>query len=432
MEQVNANEQMVQAPVETSQTPVVAKKTSSIVIILLFTAILVLSGVGFYVSGETKTPVPSPSVPPIENPKMTVNQASSSLVFYNNGELWEREEGVLEQLTNTGSAVSNYSVNADTTQIAYIVGDVEKNQNGYDMITPKAVFLKNMKNGQVEKIHSLEPKFIDGNTEYRRTLIAVDFSPSGKKLAITASNALWIYDIQTKQLNEIFFNEENPSRGMVYSYANPIFSKDESEMVLGVGHYEGSSQMYVNLNTKETKELPLSAYVQGKRIFEHDEDAYWLMLEWGSSIDGEPWTKISSINLNTNEEKIIKSIDNVSSTVIIKTQDQYVLSGLTYWEKANEEGIVFSGNDQRLMSWDRKSGELKTLLDTPQNSEDGKKSSSISSIKPVGSSSNDFYVSITDNMYGAGSHNEYRIQKYDAKTGEFETVEYNASLFVYR
>lgn len=432
MEQVNVNEQLVQPPEVASQPPVVAKKTSSIVVIMLFIAILVLSGVGFYVSTETKSPIPSPSVPPVENVKMAASQTSNSLVFYNKGELWERRDGVLEQVTDTGSAVSSYAVNADKTLIAYIVGDVETNQNGYDMITPKAVFLKNMENGQVEKIHSLEPKFIDGKTEYRRTLIAVDFSPSGKKLAITASNALWIYNVQAKQLNEIFFNEENPSKGMVYSYANPIFSKDESEMVLGVGHYEGSSQMYVDLNTKETKELPLSAYVQGKRIFEHEEGATWLMLEWGSSIDGEPWTKISSINLDTNEEKILKSIDDVSSTVIIKTQDQYVLSGLTYWEKANEEGTIFSGNDQRLMSWDQKSGELKTLLDAPQNSEDGKKSSSISTIKPVGSNSSDFYLSITDNVYGAGSHNEYRIQKYDAKTSKFETVEYNASLYVYR
>lgn len=420
------------------ETPKKSSKALGFVVIL---GILVLSGVGFYYVADINmlhkplndSELPISNVDVANDAKIPADQTSNNLVFYETGELWERSEGILKQLTDTGKSINSYSTSEDASLVAYITGDVETNENGYALVTPKEVYLLDKRTGKAIKIHSLEPKKFAENSEYQRTLKAVDFSPSGKILTITASNALWTYDVASQKLTEVFFNEEeNLDKGIVYSYFNPIFSKDESKIILSVGYYEGSSQIYVDLETKETRNLEFSAYVQGKRIVEHLEGSNWLLLEWSSSIDGQPSTKISSINLDTNEETTLKSIEDVSSTSIIKTKDLYILSGLTYWEKTNAEGTIFSGNDPRLMSWNVQTGELKTLYEAPQNSPDGKKSSSMSVIKPVSAYTNDFYVSVTDNIYGVGGRNEYRIQKYNSTKQRFETAEFNAALFVYR
>ncbi|MFC1654047.1 hypothetical protein ACFL1M_04335 [Patescibacteria group bacterium] len=352
----------------------------------------------------------------------------SNLVFFKQGELWTRKDGVLVQLTDTNKSIYSYDVNYENSLISYVSGNLVTNENGYQHVQPREVSLLSLSSNETKTIHTLEPSNPTENQEYSRELKTTTFFPSGKKIAITSSNAFWVFDIDDNTLKEIFFNQEEESKGMVYAYHSPVFSKNEDKVVLGVGYYEGSSQLFVDIKNNQVKDLPYTSYVSGKKIVSHMAGDDWMLVEYGSSVDNDSYTKISSVNISDLSEEEIVSINDLSTSQLVPLKDFFILFGQTYKEEPNEDGVMIGYAGEKIITWNKNSGTVKTVSEWMQTEKGSNKSISKGKAEYTNIGSNNFYLEFREHTYGDHPETKLYIQKYNYEAEAFELVEENAQI----
>lgn len=109
------------------------------------------------------------------------------------------------------------------------------------------------------------------------------FSPDFKEIYMTTNAQIWKYTISTATLDP-FFSDQSEINTSVF--LEPLLSPDRNNMLLSIGHYEGSSSKMLNVSTKELKQMPFGGYVVGTYpIAWYGSDI--LALKYGSGISGD-------------------------------------------------------------------------------------------------------------------------------------------------
>lgn len=130
------------------------------------------------------------------------------------------------------------------------------------------VIIEDLESGSKEIIYELEIGEPQG--EYFKKLTGVSFSKDSKMIAITTGESMHIYELDTKEIKQIF-QDENDYDGKyfgVFSYTIRIPWPIGNKVILNEGYYEGRGASIVNIQTGVKSSLDYAIYGMGEEVLD--------------------------------------------------------------------------------------------------------------------------------------------------------------------
>lgn len=156
------------------------------------------------------------------------------------------------------------SLSPSGDMVAYIIPE-----GSLDEVETIYVYLYLFETKENRLVYQLDTKTFPDDLDYTQGIEDVGFSNDEQTLAITLSNGMYLYDIDTSELTEAFlFPGYKNEKGIdgIWSYGRPLFSNDDTKIVLSRGYYEGSDNILFDTVTKQIVELPYRGYVTGSSV----------------------------------------------------------------------------------------------------------------------------------------------------------------------
>jgi hypothetical protein len=376
---------------------------------------------GFLIVSESRLSVetvPSNIPGPTPLPPEEEFADTSMIVFKKDNELWHiLPGGQEEQLTQTGGEVIDYSQAFPSSFVAYIRGQKIPTSDsiggGGGYYKPYQVDLYNVDTGETETILPFPSTRIPGvNLEFVNELKDVQFSDDSSLLAITTSQDLYIYSWPTKQLSHIFnipYQGETTAGG-VFSYNKPLFSTDNSLLALTKGYYEGGGSMMVDLQSKQTFDLPYSVgYGGGQRIIDWiSPTSYLVKDERETELGKADFPDLVTVNYPSLKEEILINVLPVG------------IQDLKVFDEDTAIGIVDPGRESpfSLTRFNLVTGETN-LLHTQQKSSGNK---IISLTRVLGTANNQLYFIKEEFFPGPYAPLNETVQALDLTTNELVPI----------
>ncbi len=148
------------------------------------------------------------------------------------------------------NTVSAYNYNSSKNMVAYITGNIYGDND--DILEVHIYFFDTKEN---RLLYSLQNKNVN-DEDYVYRLSDVGFSQDGTLLAITTTEDLFIYNLETKTLISEFKKPKEKGYGGAWSYGNPQFSLDKTKLLLTAGYYEGTGSILFDLQKKQFIPFP--------------------------------------------------------------------------------------------------------------------------------------------------------------------------------
>jgi hypothetical protein len=263
------------------KTPVVQSKPNywKIICLILLVIVLILGGVLALImkyQNSSKEILPkaleeskkdviteSDKITPLPTPDFSKNKPD--LVYLKDGGLWLSDSsGNSKRITNTEQSVYLYEASTNNSIIVY--ANKEKPTNN-EYTLPNSVYIYFLQTEETKIIYELKPQVVP-DTEYYISIRDIGISADGTKVAITTNDSLFLYDVLSGSLKEIFsYPVKFPTTEVpILAFTSPTFSPDNSKLFFHKGYIEGGSYGWVDLTTKKVTNLPYSGYISGKRI----------------------------------------------------------------------------------------------------------------------------------------------------------------------
>ncbi len=188
-----------------------------------------------------------------------------SFVFIQDGDLFWYSDGNITQLTE-GPPIFAFDYHPETGRVAYIVGYEQPADYNTAQLAPTHAHLVDLSTGQYTQILELPTQWFP-HALFVRELEDVGFSPDGSLLAITSSESLWVYELASGQLSQVFsFPVTEGVFPEVYAYENPLISPDHRYVILKQLYMEGGHNALADLSSpgQVTKLSDFLLWVGGK------------------------------------------------------------------------------------------------------------------------------------------------------------------------
>lgn len=298
-----------------------------------------------------------------DNSNYEIISKQGQLYYKNEDEIWLLDQYLnSKKISNTNKGLFSFAQTPDAQTVVFISGEKKLGANNTSYIVPNTVALYSLKSDKTIKIFELQPESFT-NSEYTLSIKDVGISNDGKKVAITTSDSLYIYDADTANLSQIFSfpipSDNLEKRGIVYSYSHPIFSPDKSKILLYKNYYETSSPVIAFLETKVIHEIPKLDWVSIVGWLD-DESVILNQYRLGSLDEGNTIQKVTI--MDDQVETILTIPINVYDAVL--HQDKMYVVGM--FHKANstiypDTGTTYYENYSTLHEIDLTSKSAKEL-----------------------------------------------------------------------
>jgi len=190
----------------------------------------------------TKTPhientsTPTPTIEITETPVNIEGMPPSAITYMSQCEVWTKDtDGTATQMTDTGEQILEYSFHESTATLAYLI---EKGE-------ARNVYLKR----SAEQV----PELIFESDWESNMVFDLGFSPDGTLLAITTYSGVWLFNVNTGELDSIY---EGPWPSNIMAYQSPMFSPQNKWLLLDIQHMETRKESVLNLETGEKFDFP--------------------------------------------------------------------------------------------------------------------------------------------------------------------------------
>ncbi|MGH2612212.1 MAG: hypothetical protein ACRDFB_04075, partial [Rhabdochlamydiaceae bacterium] len=173
----------------------------------------------------------------------------------------------LAKITGIKDKIMSEVLSPDQDLVAYIT-TVSHDGSSDELSDLRTVYLYSFKTKENTQVYQQQTTNFADDTGYTQGIVDLGFSHSENLLAIMANNGMYIYNLQTKQLNQEFLYPGNiTGRGGIWAYDSPLFSLDDQQIRINRGYYEGQDQILYNLSSHTSKDLNYAIYGPGDYVF---------------------------------------------------------------------------------------------------------------------------------------------------------------------
>ncbi len=298
-----------------------------------------------------------------------------SALLLDNGSVDERFKPLLQKIDLSVMKIIRVAYSEQTKYVALLLGVYDHNgKNEF-----KVYITDTSKNAEFTTV--LEKSYPTATTH--ESVSDISFSPNGKLLGIATTNEFYTYDIDSAESApaQLQFSNTEPLKGDRFVYRRPIFSADNSKVLILKGYYEGGEFIVYDLNKKQFVPFPNKSFTTYESTVGwynnqvvisrysnseiNKQTGYYLVTPGGDE------KYVISFPKNTNSFKGAVSGDNLFYTI-----ESSPLSGKYSCNNDNSRFQVISSID-KLFVYNLKTGTTKELFTFDYTSASGVDTSKI-------------------------------------------------------